>query len=261
MDGTPPILGEALVTGIQKNGVNVTTSLNEVGTIYWVAVKEGVEYLPKDGSQNPDYTSKKSILQVVNGMGNIIKSGKASAAANKDTLLKVSGLEPQTAYDIYYVAEDKAGNYSVEVKKITVNTLDVDAPTVRQEFTKTADAAGLNPLADTDIRLIFSENVRNATAKDGEEFWNLYKEGRIDELVAELSRTVQLWDISNVSATYQIKDDPLATAADMGAWINYKNVRMEMNTDTGELVLIFEHGKAIRIRICTDAGKRPISFR
>ncbi|MBR2895404.1 MAG: S-layer homology domain-containing protein, partial [Oscillospiraceae bacterium] len=246
-DETPPILEDGMVTGIQKNAVNVTTSINEAGTIYWVAVKEGMEYLPKDGSQNPDYTSMKSILQVVNEMGNIVSSGHTSAAAGKSALMKVTRLEPQTSYDVYYVAGDKADptNYSA-VKKITVNTLDVESPTARQFFTK-MDETGSQPKAETDIKLFFSENVRSATAPDGHDFWNLYKSGEIELLVQELKKTVQLWDVSTPSATYQIKDDPTATDEDMGAWINYQKIRMEMDIDTGELVLIFEHGKAINL--------------
>ena len=256
-DGTPPELMDAIVTGIQKTSVNLTTSMNEPGTIYWVAVKAGQEYpVPPSGTtEKPSMDSKIAILQVVNGMGNVVKSGKVNASANKDVVLKVNGLKGESSYDVYYVAEDKAGNYSI-VKMINVNTLDDVPPKVKQEFTKTVDEQGTTPLPETDIRLIFTEGVRN---KDGAySFYELYKiitdkkstpsevaEAK-ETLVKELEKSIQLWDISNVSASYQVKHEPTATAEDTGTWINYNKIKMEM-TDTGELIIEFKHGEAISL--------------
>lgn len=248
VDGTPPELMDAVVTGIQKSGVNLTTSMNEAGTIYWVAVRAGQDFIG-------DSDERAVVLQIVNGIGNIVKAGKANATADKEVTLKISGLESETTYDFYYVAEDKAGNHS-GVKMISANTLDDEAPTVRQEFTKTVDAQGLEPMAETDVKLIFSEGVRN---KDSEyTFHDLYKiikdknstplevtEAR-KTLVRELETSVQLWDISNVSATYQVKHDPDMTAEDTGTWINYEKVEMEM-TPEGDLVVEFKHGLAISL--------------
>ena len=55
---------------------------------------------------------------------------------DKDVSFNVSGLDPEKAYDLYYVAQDKAGNYSARVQVITIHTLDPSAPTVVQEFTR-----------------------------------------------------------------------------------------------------------------------------
>ncbi len=252
VDGTPPVMEDAIVSGVQKNNVNLSTYLNEAGTIFWVAVKAGVDYL---GDADP--ASRKAVLQVANGMGNIVKAGKSTAKENAEVTLKVNGLEPESSYDVYYVAQDKAGNYS-EVKMINVNTLDTVAPQVRQEFTKTADAAGENPLAETDIMLIFSENIRDKDAKEGQSFFELYKvitdpKSTPQEVVAaqatlveDLEKAIQLWDVTNLSTAYQVKHDPDATADDIGTWINYEKVKMEM-TDEGDLVLTFEHGKAVSL--------------
>ncbi len=248
VDGTPPELMDAVVTGIQKTGLSVTTSMNEVGTIYWVAVRSGFDYAG-------DMDERALILQIVHGIGNVVKSGKSSAAAGKDVVLKISGLESETSYDIYYVAEDKAGNYS-GVKMITANTLDDEAPTARLEFTRTVDEQGREPLAETDVRVIFSEGVRNQDSAYS--FMDLYKIANDKAstpaeaadakrtLVSELEWAVQLWDISNVSSIYQVKHDPSATEEDTGTWINYENVEMEMSPD-GELILTFKHGSAISL--------------
>lgn len=100
-------------------------------------------------------------LQVRNGM-NALKRGSTSAKEMADFNFTVSGLDPQTRYDVYYVAVDKAGNYSDTVHKITVNTLDNIAPKATQEFTRFADGDTVNtthPYANTDIRLVFDEEV------------------------------------------------------------------------------------------------------
>ena len=47
---------------------------------------------------------------------------------------------PETGvYDFYYVAKDTAGNYSVVWKKITISTLDVNPPVIKQFFELTSD--------------------------------------------------------------------------------------------------------------------------
>ena len=94
---------------------------------------------------------------------NALKSGKVSATANKDTAISITGLTSETAYDVYYVAQDKAGNYSATVGKMTIHTLDTNPPTITQEFTRTNDAAGTSPLADTDVRIVFSESVQDSS--------------------------------------------------------------------------------------------------
>ena len=156
---------EATVQKAQTTSVNLYANINENGTIYWVVVEEGTPY-PKPtagqpGDRDEDLTSLNSRLQVVNGM-NALKSGKVSASANKDASFTVSGLSPEKAYDLYYIAQDKAGNYSTTVKKCTIHTLDSKAPTVTQEFTKYNGTDAAHPLPDTDIRIIFSEGVKDA---------------------------------------------------------------------------------------------------
>ena len=76
--------------------------------------------------------------------------------------MNVSGLTVQTTYDIYYVAVDSAGNYEQTAHKITANTQDTIAPTVTQEFTRFANDDASRPYANTDVKLIFSENVMYA---------------------------------------------------------------------------------------------------
>ena len=132
-------------------------------------------------------------------------------------------------------------------------TLDVAAPTVRQEFTKTADEAGLSPLSETDVKLIFSEDVQ--LEDGGYSFHTMYsayveaateadKADAKKQLVDALKKSVQLWDVSIRSSAYQIEHD--GNAGGNGAWINFEKVTMEI-IDTGELVVTFKNGEAINL--------------
>ena len=164
VDKTPPVFQtEPTVNSVKETSVGLYANLNEAGTLYWVIVPQGTEYpKPLAGqSGKVDLTSDTAKLQVAAGM-NALKSGKVSMTAGKDVTFNVSGLAKETAYDLYYVAQDKAGNYSASVKMITIHTLDPNAPTVTQEFTRYNADEKDHPLADTDIRLVFSEAVQDA---------------------------------------------------------------------------------------------------
>ncbi len=164
VDKTPPVFQtEPTVNSVKETSVGLYANLNEAGTLYWVIVPQGTEYpKPLAGqSGKVDLISDTAKLQVAAGM-NALKSGKVSMTAGKDVTFNVSGLSKETAYDLYYVAQDKAGNYSASVKMITIHTLDPNAPTVTQEFTRYNADEKDHPLADTDIRLVFSEAVQDA---------------------------------------------------------------------------------------------------
>lgn len=163
VDGTPPVFNtEPTVNKIDKTSVGLYSNLNEDGTLYWVVVNQGEEYpKPLAGQSGAvDLSSDNAKLQVSSGM-NALKSGKVTMTKDKDVTFTVSGLEEAKAYDLYYVAQDKAGNYSATVKKLTIHTLDSKAPDVTQEFTKYNGDDVNTPLPNTDIRLVFSEEVQD----------------------------------------------------------------------------------------------------
>lgn len=84
-------------------------NLNEAGTLYWVVVEHGALYpKPIQGSGAVDLTSDEAKLQVMAGM-NALKSGSTAMTANKDVSFKVSGLEAEKTYDLYYVAQGPGG--------------------------------------------------------------------------------------------------------------------------------------------------------
>ena len=175
VDRTPPIFNtEATVNEVERNSVGLYANLNEDGTLYWVVVEQGEEYpKPLAGqSGKVDLSSDTAKLQVANGM-NCLDSGSVRMREGQDVDFRVTGLDPEKAYDLYYVAQDEAGNYSATVIKTTIHTLDPNAPTVTQEFTRYPGTDATQPYPDTDIRLVFSEAVQdNATNTALEEYYN-----------------------------------------------------------------------------------------
>ena len=163
VDKTPPVFNtEPTINKVEKTSVGLYANLNEDGTLYWVVVKQGEVYpKPLAGQSGPvDWSSDTAKLQVSAGM-NALKSGKVTMTEGKDVSFTVSGLDNQQSYDLYYVAQDKAGNYTASIGKITIHTEDDSKPTVTQEFTKYNGTETNRPLPDSDVRLVFSEPVQS----------------------------------------------------------------------------------------------------
>lgn len=253
-DGTPPVfLTEPTVNSIKPTSVGLVASLNEVGTIFWVVVPSGDEYpKPMAGqTQKPALTSPAAKMQVANGM-NALKSGKATAAAAKDVTLNISGLTAQTSYDLYYVAQDKAGNYSETVKMIPIHTLDETPPTVKQSFTSVSDAAGKVPRADTDIVITFNEAVQDLSGALLVDLYNTahdttkpdsQRKAALQQLTELLRKDIQLWDATILPASRATERlDP----ADRDWVVDYSQVKVEMKN--GNTVLTFKNGQALKLQ-------------
>lgn len=235
-DETPPeFIVDPTVKEVHETSVGLTFQLNEAGTVFWAVVPEGTNYpRPRPGESSILLTDDYAILQITSGL-NATVSGRVTVAEGATGTITVTGLSPESAYDFYYVAQDTAGNYSVTVKKITINTLDNNGPRVKQSFTKCAtevtEGKEVRPLANTDIILDFSENVRYSGAEGGRSFLELYeavrKAGSTEEkntarraLAQSLAGSVKLFqeDLSAVGnsggkeVTYNL--DPTVNFAD-----------------------------------------------
>ena len=117
--------------------------------MYWVVVNAGEAYpKPMAGQSTETGTlpldSDAAKIQVSAG-ANALKSGRVNAKANQDAKFTVSGLEKETAYDLYYVAMDQAGNYSDTVKTLRFNTLDTNAPRPLWNLPNTTATRQTNP--------------------------------------------------------------------------------------------------------------------
>ncbi len=185
-DVTPPtFVVDPYVKDVKAQSVGLGATLDENGTIFWAVVESGTDY-PKPNAQNPaDNTadgktalldSDYAKLQLANGM-NALVSGRVTATGNTEATINVTGLSAEKAYDFYYMAQDTAGNYTIQVYKLLggLHTLDNTGPVVRQFFTKYSGLdEAKDPMNDTDIVFEFSENIC-LTEANGQDLLTLYQ--------------------------------------------------------------------------------------
>ena len=181
-DRTDPIVTNLRQTKATTTSVTASYALNEPGTLYWAVVKSGDKSFMSPTTSGSSAANEKwlesreAMERIVAGTG-ALKSGRSSVAATKvgaDVSFTVSGLNSKTtgtsAYDLYYVAVDAAGNWSKPIRSVTIYTEDNTPPTVVQKFTsfgegETEDTT--RPLANTNIRLVFSKPVRAVETENG----------------------------------------------------------------------------------------------
>lgn len=252
LDTTPPVLQSIRVSDVAARSVSVTFSVNEPATLYWAVVKHGADFFA-NGITNKETLAAK--IQIETGLGALKKGSANAAKAATDVKFTVSGLEGQSAYDLYYVVKDKAGNYNVYTEEfgfpLVLNTLDNEPPTVKQEFTHDGTDSGKlpTPYPDTSIRLVFSESVKGKT-QDGagkpvnNDFKALYEDSlkdptKKDKLADALRAHIKLYARS---ATGQITQVPERTAANAADWvIDYRYATVTLDADSGEMIVTFPH--------------------
>lgn len=165
-DRTPPefLNNYPRISKIDKTALTGEAAINEDGKVYWAIVKHGTDY-PVENAALDDATAREldQKLQIKGGMY-ALKSGSFTAKKNTAASFNMSGLEAETAYDIYFVAEDNSGNLSAIKVLENAKTLDTNTPKlVELRFSEASDD-GI-PLADTDITLVFSEDIYSTQTK------------------------------------------------------------------------------------------------
>lgn len=250
LDRTPPKIQHLTLSEASERSVSLTYALSEPGTFYWAVVKRGAPFY----LEGVEDVSPEGMAQVESGI-NAIKKGSSSASKGMtDVKFNISGLEAQTAYDVYYMAKDKAGNYCIYDKTVielpyTVYTLDNVPPTVKQEFTNDGSSGGkVTPYPDTSIRLVFSENVqgmkdRNEDGRsDYEVFLDLYGQYQNKKITDELW-TAMMREYFKLYV--EGEKDPVKDRVKDGDtdWvIDYRKVTFELDpSGTGELIMTFPY--------------------
>lgn len=208
----------------ENTSVRLTAGLNEQGTIYWVAVPKGRAYPPvnpgsdpidKDNIMSGSYdengtlidpnggtpvssrlTSEYAKNQVKNHRGSVTAFGSV-AVANADTEVNIDvrNLKEATAYDFYYVAQDQAGNFSKEVKMITIKTKDTVGPVVTQYFRDTTRGEAVAvPRSSDEVVLKFNEDIK---VGGSESLLDLYNNKKTSALKTALEANFKLYYIDD----------------------------------------------------------------
>lgn len=270
-DMTPPTILDLSSGTLAARTIQMSFTLDEPGSLYWAVVRHGDGfYAPGIDKNNPSQAGK---IQIENGVvygGTLVRKGGPIRAARGDTRYNftISGLEPQTAYDLYYVAKDTAGNYCEYTTALTppmeIHTLDSEAPTVYQEFENDPTPEGQTshtPYPNTDIRIVFSEPVigyqgTGASRIFSDNFMDAYqnvinaagadREVKEREFADMLKRHIVLYD----ARTKQPAADRTAENAEsVGAnWVlDYRKATVYTDTTRNEMIVNFPYSSNLDI--------------
>ncbi len=177
-DNTPPVVTNLWQHDFQATSAGITYTVNEPATLYWAIVASTNNTFITEAEKEEGMTGKLTKIKVESGAGALKKGSSNASKAEAEIKFAISGLNSKTTgtnnYTLYYLAKDKAGNYSEAVKAYEVKTTDTENPTVKQEFTKYNGDKTNEPMADTDIKLVFSESVKGGTNPGEKIFLDLY---------------------------------------------------------------------------------------
>lgn len=243
----------------ENTSVRLTAGLNEQGTIYWVAVPKGRAYPPvnpgsdpidKDNIMSGSYdengtlidpnggtpvssrlTSEYAKNQVKNHRGSVTAFGSV-AVANADTEVNIDvrNLKEATAYDFYYVAQDQAGNFSKEVKKITIKTKDTVGPVVTQYFRDTTRGEAVAvPRSSDEVVLKFNEDIK---VGGSESLLDLYNNKKTSALKTALEANFKLYYIDDRGTPVPVDGD-----TKKNTWVDYSKAVVRKVDDGIEVAL------------------------
>ncbi|MCI9543656.1 MAG: S-layer homology domain-containing protein [Acutalibacter muris] len=248
-DVTPPefTMGEMFQSDTKATSVTLSNTVDEDATVYWVAVPSGDPYPKADPEVYPNTDPWREFLkteaakiQVAAGVGTSqSQAGKVNAKANTQFNITISRLQPESAYDVYYVAQDSANNYSQVIGMYTAHTLDETPPSASLRFESYPAESPETPYAYSTIDVVFSEAIRyrqpaNAPVIYSElrliELYNKYrtatpadKAKAEEEYVGALRDTIILCDSSGQAVPVRDWDQQ----SDRTDWVvDYRNVQV-----------------------------------
>ncbi len=246
VDRTPPVITSDLrIDTYKATSLGGAVTVNEDGTFYWAAVPAGSEYPKPVSGVSVALNSQAAKVAVAKGT-NATKSGRVNVRADTQANVNISGLKSESAYDIYYVAQDKAGNYS-EVVKVLLDehTLDTTAPKASQRFDHFTEGDPTHPFADTGVDIIFTETVMEGAS--GKKLLDLYAAGDTGTLAEVLRNTILLYSAADSRNPVAERQYENGQPADGDDWvIDYRNAEVLMDpTDTeGRRMVVHFWGKS-----------------
>ena len=197
-DSTPPnfVTGYPKADKITDTSIAVKYNIDKDGTVYYVIVKHGTVFptpvFPE--TKVPDLQSDETKSAIITG-NNATKKGSVSGKASVEGNINITGLEKQTPYDIYFVAQDKYKNISNVKVLQNVKTNDVYPPTATQSFDEVTDGS---PMVETNIFITFSEIV--CSSYNGDDSTSYGKE-LTDVEKTQLKYNLTLYDLSSSKRT------------------------------------------------------------
>ncbi len=153
-DSTPPdwISGYPQTANIGSTSFDLKVKINESGKVYYAVVSNGA--------------SAPTSAQVKSGTG-FIKAGNSDVIANTEATLSITGLNSNTSYDVYVVAEDNVPNLMASPTKLDVTTLlsDTTPPNWESGYPQIANIGSTS--FDLKVKINESGKVYYAVVSDG----------------------------------------------------------------------------------------------
>ncbi len=227
---------------VTDKALDMAVKVDEVATVNYVLCKKGQALpVPLDGEGNlSDVGNAEGKNNIISGRSGF-KSGKLSVKENIEATLKLSGLEPETTYDLFLVATDKSNNIS-DIKYMPVSTSDNNAPTAILSF---EDAINGKARPESEIYITFNEEV----------YYNKQK-------LISIGKDVLLGDASNkklipVIEIYNEETNEKVAIADKNK-VNVENDyvlgRTKVTFESGAVALESSTGYKIRLTRVEDAS-------
>lgn len=270
-DRTPPefLTNYPRISKIEAKALTGEGAINENGKVYWAIVKHGADYpVVNTGITDDEARELDKKLQIKGGMY-ALSSGSFSAKENIAQSFNMRNLEAETAYDIYFVAEDTSGNLSKIAVIENAKTLDSSAPELIELRFSQANDENI-PLADTDITLVFSEDIYSTQTRMS--LVEMYESDETEFAVSGSStgEKISLKDIidgmftlNNLDSTDPIKKWTLDLGEDV---LDKTKVKIELN-DEGQTEVTFTNDALnllsgtkyqFVLNFITDSSSNPI---
>ncbi len=246
-DRTPPefLTNYPRISKIEAKALTGEGAINENGKVYWAIVKHGADYpVVNTGITDDEARELDKKLQIKGGMY-ALSSGSFSAKENIAQSFNMRNLEAETAYDIYFVAEDTSGNLSKIAVIENAKTLDSSAPELIELRFSQANDENV-PLADTDITLVFSEDIYSTQTRMS--LVEMYESDETDFVIAGSSPEITIslkeiiegmFTLNNLDSTDPDKKVSLTLSADATSDVLDKTkVKIGLN-DEGQTEVTF----------------------
>lgn len=270
LDGTPPKITDFVQTDSTANSIKASYTLSERATFYWAIVPEGNETFMTFDYEGDEATPEQIAMARVkleSGVGALQSGNIANRDSNTFTISRLDTATTETtSYTIYIMAKDAAGNYS-DIEAHNVRTMDTTPPTVEQEFTKFNGDDKNAPLADTDIRLVFSETIQ-AGSNGKNVFMELYQavvdavaenngddeRNARNELADALSSCITMYHIPTLGREEEVTVRTEANEANDDWVVDYRYARVTMERGKMVITLPTEKDELGRCALNLDSG-------
>ena len=275
-DETAPVVTDIMQSNYDlEDAIEFTFAINEApSTLYWAVVAESNESWIKP---TEDMSSLGVRLRVEFGTGSIANGKMDAIGAGTTTEVKAADFANKLKYSewtthnfkLYYMAKDAAGNYS-DVKYIVIHTVDTDPPTVTLKFSDAmydtekdkAEGRKPQPQADSDIILVFSEQVKGDSSEAADTFVDLYNAYKAildndptnttmlnyykNALGTELESHISLYCVQNRREVELEKPKGNGQAEEPYGWVDFSEATVVLQPN-GTVVLTLPAGKAVQL--------------